>query len=174
MNCRQFQEQVFEHLDGEISPDARTKAEGHLAQCGACREVLRRQRAVAQGFSERFHRDAAAITLRPGAEERILAAMENRVRGKEERRRSPSLWVRLGWIGGLAACVVLGVWMAGLNGRPSPRKFVQAPKETRATVSVDMAFGVPTWVSRQEGNEALDTLVFEPRMASQTIHLGQD
>lgn len=177
MNCNRFQNEVFEYLDGALSPGARESAEQHLGQCEACRAVLQRQREVAQRLSKRFHKDTAAISLNAGAQRRILEAMADHSADSEERFSFASLLVRLAWVGGLAACIVLVVWLKGgfpSTARPLASRSSHSQEKSRVAISVDISYALPTCVSRQQGNEILDTLVTEPRMSSETIYLARD
>ncbi|MGA2748423.1 MAG: zf-HC2 domain-containing protein [Verrucomicrobiota bacterium] len=175
MNCRGFQNNLFEYLDGALSSGARAAAERHLAQCEACRQVLRRQQQIAQALSERFHRDTAGMALRPEAQRRILAALADQSADRAERNWFAGLWPRLAWPAAITAGLLVAAWLvAGFPFGPRAPRAVAARssgRETGVAVTINISDCAPTYVFRREGNFVIDALTCQPRVAAQTLWL---
>ena len=177
MNCRRFQNKLFDYLDGALSRGARTAAGRHLAQCEACRQLLRRQQQAAHALSERFHRDTAAMALGPEAPQRILAALAKHSAGQAERHLLAGFWPRLAWLAAVTACLVAAWLMTGLPFGPRGERAGatrSSGHETGAAVSIDISYCAPTYVFRREGNFVIDALICQPRVAAQTLWLSRN
>jgi anti-sigma factor RsiW len=84
MHCRQFQDQVFEHLDGSLSAPAQSASEAHLDQCAACRQVVQAHQALAA----RFRHETDSLVLQPDMARRIEAALADLAPGNAHGRES--------------------------------------------------------------------------------------
>jgi anti-sigma factor RsiW len=169
MNCRCFQESLFEYMDDALSPAEKAAAETHLAQCDACLQVLRAQQQAAQALSARLRQHTQEMVLGADVQRRILTAMGGSRADAKERVSLAGIWLRLAWIGTAAACLVAGVWLSrGLHqGRPSGIA-------TPVAVTVDISDSVPVYVFRQEENSVVDCLTCEPRVVAQTLWLPEN
>jgi anti-sigma factor RsiW len=63
MNCRRFQNQLDEYVEGSLSASAQAAVERHLASCDACRRTVQEERQFAQSVSIRLKQDASSLTL---------------------------------------------------------------------------------------------------------------
>ena len=107
MNCRRFQHELYEYLDGSLSPRARAAAEKHLSGCAACRQTLSAERQVAQSLSDEFRRTAGSLQLPPAVQRRVLAALADQRRAPDEEPGHGIFWRRLAWPLAIAASVLL-------------------------------------------------------------------
>ncbi|MDR3377192.1 MAG: zf-HC2 domain-containing protein [Verrucomicrobiae bacterium] len=175
MNCRRFQDQLFEYVEGSLSVGDRAAAEKHLAGCHACREAVEREEALAQDLSRRLRQRAEGLKLAPEIRRHILAAAR---RGPAPR---PLAELIMAWwkhyaaplsVG--AAALVLGA-ILWLNHLPGGQKsgLVTAPPASRPrqeTVSVQLSCRVPVCQFRREGNLIVDTLSVQTVAVSATFH----
>lgn len=94
MNCGQFQETVFDRIDGSLSSREIREGEDHLASCPSCRELLETIR-----HQERILTSAEVPPVPPGLWHRVEA-------GISPSRRNPAKW---GWAAAAAAVLVAGL-----------------------------------------------------------------
>lgn len=52
MNCYQFQTQIQQWFDGELSVEATAQMQDHLARCSACRQKYQQQKAIATALHQ--------------------------------------------------------------------------------------------------------------------------
>ncbi len=90
MDCKKLREMLDAYVDRELSADAAAQAEGHIAECGACRRAV-----------EGLTRLREAVKTAAGKPEASVDLME-RVRGSV----SPS-WHRAGAVQAIAATLIL-------------------------------------------------------------------
>jgi anti-sigma factor RsiW len=76
MNCARFQDLLFEHLDGELSPDEQALVAEHLAGCPECRSLMERKKAAGAWLTKAFHDRTAGLRLSSGFERRVLEGLE--------------------------------------------------------------------------------------------------
>ncbi len=75
MNCREFQEQVFEYCEGSLSPEQCAETDEHLGGCEICRSVLAEHRALAEALREGFLDTTQHLTFNQQARERIVTTL---------------------------------------------------------------------------------------------------
>jgi len=173
MNCRQFQNDLFEYVEGSLPPAQRRAVDGHLATCPACRLRLAQEQQVAQTLAQAFQHHTAELTLPPDFAERLLATIP-----PKPVLRRPSLaevlnagWLRLLWPLALTA----GLLLVCL---PSARKFPAAPPAPAGgpprppEISIHSSVRLPAWTFRQEGQRVCDTLSYETIVANGTLPTG--
>jgi anti-sigma factor RsiW len=94
--CVDFKVSLSPYLDGELDRDTRTRADRHLLECRACRDLLeraeRQDAAVRVAFTGD---DLETAPLPAGFERSVFAAIEGKpaaasVGRSRRRRRSPS------------------------------------------------------------------------------------
>ena len=162
MNCRRFQKQLFEYVEGSLPPRQRAAAEEHLAQCGSCRAAVQQEQQVARSLSRWFNKSAGQITLRPEAKRRILAALERPP--VPERESDFSFWSRFAWPLATAACLVAVLMLLGKHSpseRNSTDEFVSYSDQIGPeTMSVHVSYRVPIYTFRNEGGQVLDSLTY--------------
>jgi len=92
------------YLDGEIDARRRAAVEAHLAGCDACRQELAALRGV-----------SACLQAWPAPETNpeLSARFAEQLAARQSAARHPFAWpwARVAWAGGLAACLVLGVFI---------------------------------------------------------------
>ena len=173
MNCRRFQREMYEYLDGSLSPRAQAAAERHLAQCLACRQVLQAERRLGQALSGHFQRATESLQLPPEIGRRVVAAL-----AKE--RTEPVSWPArlLGedrlmfwrrWVWPLAATAAGLVILAGfLYFAQAPRQGTRRPQPRLAGggVSVQLSYVVPVYTFLQEGGFVIDALTCQTNVVN--------
>ena len=114
MNCRRFQNDLYEYLDGELAPRLRAAVEKHLAECADCRAKLAQEQGFGQSLRDSFRRAAELLELPPSVGRRVLAALAEAHRAAQEERGTVFFWRRLAWPLAVAASVfvLLGAWTA--------------------------------------------------------------
>ena len=118
MNCKSVEKYSIAYLDGSIDSFRRRELEGHLAQCGACRERARGLREIWGVLEE-------APTVRPSAG--FDALVRSRIAREGSRRNlwswliapSPRLAV------GVTALLVFSIWLSSIP--PAGRTPAPAP-----------------------------------------------
>src|SRR5260370_21423079 len=90
MDCTKLREVLDAYVDRELSADAAARAEGHIAECGACRRVV-----------EGLTKLREVVKTAAGKPEAAVELME-RVRGSVSRR-----WHRAAAIQAIAATLIL-------------------------------------------------------------------
>jgi len=78
MNCKSFQERLYDYLDGNLSAASRAAAEKHAAQCNPCREAVRRERQLAQFLSLRLEEITEPVVVDLELPSRIRLALERK------------------------------------------------------------------------------------------------
>jgi anti-sigma factor RsiW len=108
-----LEEQLSSYLDGDLQPGESGRVAEHLAECPVCRRALAHVRLI---------RDAGRSMEEFAPPDRTWQAIRERMR-----RRRPSLWPRLAWIGVPAlAMVVLAVVLIGRSPAVSGRSRLAA------------------------------------------------
>ena len=109
MTCEEFRPRLQAYVDGELSVALTADGDAHLARCGRCGELARRERAF-------------RILLRRQARETAPTELRERIRAdvlRERQRARRSRWRRLP-LATTAAAVVAAVAMVLASGRSSP------------------------------------------------------
>jgi anti-sigma factor RsiW len=174
MNCRRFQNRVYEYADGTLSAGARAAAERHLARCDDCRQALHREQHVAQLLSEHLRHDAESLALRPDVWHRILKAVEANSTAPTPWESIVGFCQRFAWPLGMAVSVLLLVGI--LLFHPFSGARVQEMEAARASgqgnhsaVSIQVSYRVPVRKFREEGNFVVDTMSYETVAANETL-----
>src|SRR5436309_13825565 len=79
MNCRRFQNRLYEYLDGTLSRWTRGAADRHLARCAWCRAALRQEQQLAQVLSQELEKNNEPLAL--GTEALIRVRQKLSARG---------------------------------------------------------------------------------------------
>jgi anti-sigma factor RsiW len=166
MNCRRFQNQLFEYVEGSLSTRAMIAAKEHLAGCDACREAVRKEEAIAQGLSRLLQQRVEALKLPPEFRRDILAADRREPAPAAMVEFIKNWWTRLAAplsIG--AAVLVLGAvsWLSHFPGsqKPGLETAQRTGRNQPGAVLVQLSSHVPTYQFRREGNAVIDTLSVE-------------
>lgn len=162
MNCRRFQIEIYEYLDGSLSPRAQAAAERHLSGCAACREALIQERQTARSISVKFRRATDSLQLPPQFGHRVLAALADEHRAPDEQQRIALFWRRLAWpLAAAASGLVLLAGFFFLMRPPGPGVPHSLPHVAENEVSVHLSYVVPIYTFRREGGFVIDALTYQ-------------
>jgi anti-sigma factor RsiW len=174
MNCRCFQDQLYEYVEGSLSAGAMAAAEKHLAGCPACREALQQETALARDLSRRLQQRAGQLQLPPEIRRDILAAARREPASPVFTEFILDWWRRLAAplsVG--AAALLLGVvlWLNHFPGWPKPgvETAPHAGRTLPPAVSVEFSSRVPICQFRRDGNAVIDTLSVQTVGVSVTL-----
>jgi anti-sigma factor RsiW len=161
MNCRQFQNALYEYLDGSLSQEARAGAEQHISECVACREKLKEERQVAQAIGGSFQRATEALELPPSVGCRVLAEMAEETGAAPHEPGIVLFWHRLRWPLALAtaALLLIGSWVI-LPHKPGSAESRAHRGSEAQEVSVQLSYVVPAYTFRLEGGFVTDALSY--------------
>ena len=180
MNCRQFQDKLFEYVEGSLSGDDLAAAQKHLSSCSACRKPVQEEQQRAQALSARLRQSSEPLTLRPEIVLNILAASRTaRPAATESLAGLWMRWLRLASIPAsllLIAAFVLAVHFYGRPTHPGgslTTGYVPTPSDSRQPdVSIEMSYRLPVHKFHQEGNLVLDAFVDETVVINGAIPTG--
>ena len=174
MNCRDFQDELFEFLDGTLSPDKRAGAERHLMECGACREAVRQHQQWAQSLPARFRQNSM-----PGAAPRSEAAHRVGACGQGQRAGGGASAPGDLALDRLAHGHRGGAAHRGrIESRGPLRGRVQKAETARrpapAVISIRVLYCDPTYTFRRENNQVIDALTCTPHVVEENLSLSLD
>ncbi len=186
MNCRHFQDELFEYVEGTLPADAQAAAQKHLAECAVCRQAVEKEKRLGSALSSRLRQFSQPLTLHPKILRNILAASERKgsVPMAESLIDLCKYWLRVAAIPVamlLVAGVLLAIHSSGTRKReavadPGPSRIsaVTSPAQdnSRTPVSVQMSYHLPRREFRREGNLVVDTLVDETVVVDETVPSG--
>jgi anti-sigma factor RsiW len=167
MNCRSFQDDLYEYLDGSLSPGARAAADKHRSECAVCRQRLEQEQQAAGVLFDRFRRATDSLELPPEVGRRVLAALGDEDRRAEAEHGLASLWRGLAWPVALAASVLLllaGGWVVLRRtgvGDAGPQSHL-----AKGVISVQFSYVVPTYTFRAEGGFVVDALSYHTNVVN--------
>ncbi len=177
MNCRRFQNGLFEYLEGGLPPRAQAAARAHLAGCGRCREIWRRHQELEQRLARGFRQATDSLRLDRGVEQRVLRAARETPPEPAADLSLIGLWISRRWPWALAtgACVFAGLLALGRLSEHRDRdvRLLQG-RHLAATATVQAFYPVPTYTFRKQGPLVLDMLTFETNAANGLVWLDND
>jgi len=170
MNCRRFQNELYEYLEGSLSPKARAAAEQHLSECVACREKVKEERQVAQAMGDSFRRATERLELSPSVSRRVLAELAKESSAATNDQPGAFFWHRWAWPSELAASMLLllGLWALVLRG-PGHGGARQQSRGPQDKVSVQLSCIVPAYTFRLEGGFVTDALSYQTNVVDETL-----
>jgi anti-sigma factor RsiW len=173
MHCRafqndgQFQDELFEYLDGSLAAPAQSEIEAHLEQCAACRQAVQSHQALA----DRFQRETEFLTLRPGMVNRVLSAAQE----PPALRFAAFLWSRWAWPAALAGVLLLAAsFSLRWPFRAPVQRSVAARGPAPASISVHVSYCNPTYTFRREKNLVIDALTCVPCVVEEKFSLSMN
>jgi hypothetical protein len=177
MNCKRFQDRLYEYVEGSLSPARQAAADKHLARCTDCRQALRQEQQLTQFLSERLRQDAETLSLHPEGRQRILTALQHKSAPPMDRQSIIHPWNRLAWPLAVAASLLLIATLLLIKHFSSARapetKTLQSNgPDIHSAVSIEISCCVPTYEFRREGDLVVDTLSCETIVASGTLGTG--
>ena len=170
MNCRGFQHEIYEYLDGTLSPRAQAAAERHLTECAVCRDKLDQERQVAESLSDRFRRATDSVQLPAAVGRRVLAAVVEERRESDNPQGIVLFWRRLGLPLAMAAGVLL--LAAGLFGFVrglAPGGARRPPSPGGGGITVQASYIVPVYTFQNEGGLVIDALTYQTNVVNQRL-----
>lgn len=75
MNCRDFNDSLYEYLDKALSAEALQAAREHLSNCPTCQATLAREQAVAQCLQHSMNAATSGLSLRPSVRRAVQEAV---------------------------------------------------------------------------------------------------
>jgi len=171
MNCRRFQNDLYEYQEGSLSPRVRAAAEKHLSECAACRQRLEQEQQVAQSLADGFRRTAAPLQLPPSVGRRVLTAIADEGRAAHQAQGHVLLSPHSTWPLALAASVLLllGGWALFLRA-PGPGGTRPQPRLAEGDVSIQLSYVVPVYTFRQEGGTVIDALTYQTNVLNERLY----
>ncbi|HVU15879.1 MAG TPA: zf-HC2 domain-containing protein [Candidatus Didemnitutus sp.] len=137
MNCQQFEEDLYEYLDGTLSAERMDAVREHQTRCDACTRALQREREFGTRLRAELHAEVRGVIADRHLADRILAAAPNsswRVTWSRiaARYRTPALACSA-FLLALAAIFLL--WKTPMDVRSTPSDAtVDLPYETQSHV----------------------------------------
>jgi anti-sigma-K factor RskA len=178
MNCRSFQNQMFEYVEETLSADARATVERHLAGCDACRHAMQKEQQLARILAARLRQSSETLKLNPGIRHHVLAAARRNpasIKVSESLTCSWGYWLRLAAIP-LCLLLIAALLLAiHFSHKSRPEITIKLPMPPVAShpaqspVSIQISYQIPTYKFQQEGNLVLDTLSYETVQANATF-----
>ena len=165
MNCQEFQNELFEYVEGSLAVGEQAVADEHLLQCSACRQAVERERLAAQYLSEGIRRGVEPLVLRLGVQRRILTACEAGSAAHVRDGLIFGLWQRFAWPVGIAAALLVTV-IAGMNHFSGARG---VGGKAQSVVSIEDSYQVPIHKFHAEGNLVTDNISYETVVVSETL-----
>jgi predicted anti-sigma-YlaC factor YlaD len=171
MNCRRFQNELHEYVEGSLSASAQAAAERHLAGCNACRQAVQKEQRLAQFISSRLQQDAMTLTLRPDIRNRILKAAEAKSTPSAAPIFIAEAWKRFFRLAAIPASLLLIAVFLLMTYFPGTR---MSHKETisfvdnnlRPAVAIQISYHTLHCQFHREGNLVTDTVSDETVVAS--------
>jgi anti-sigma factor RsiW len=170
MNCRRFQIEIYEYLDGSLSPTAHAAADEHLSACAACRQKVSQERQIAQSMSNEFRRATDSLQLPPKFGHRILAALADEHRAPDEPDGIVLFWRRMAWpLAAAASGLLLLAGFFFLMRPPGPGVPHSLPHLAENEVSVHLSYVVPIYTFRREGGFVIDALTYQTNVIDERL-----
>lgn len=170
MNCRRFQHTIYEYLDRSLSPRAQAAAEEHLSACAACRQIVSRERQLAQSLSENFRGAADSLQLPPEVGRRVLAALAEQRHAPREEQDKLVFWRR--WALPLEFAASGLLLLAGFFffvRAPGPGAVHPQPHLAQGGISLQFSYVVPTYTFRQESGSVIDALTYQTNVVNERL-----
>lgn len=174
MKCKIVQENLYEYLDGALSPSDTASVRRHLDECGICRQMVQREMDFARVTSSGLERAVDEVRLEPHTRRRITQIAENNL-AHSVRRHMPSFWMRFAW-GFAAATAVLALIIGATyrfgSHRHSRKELARVSMPiTAPEILVNLSYSAPryTYTFHRDGNTVVDALVYEARVTEASL-----
>ncbi len=172
MNCRRFQHEMYEYLDGSLSPRVQAAAEQHLAGCAVCRQALQAERETAQCLSNTFRGATESLRLPPEVGRRVVAALDRQRHVPDEPRGEVFFWRRLAWpLAAAASGLLLLAGFFFFMRPPGPKMARPQPHPAEERASIQLSYVVPTYTFRREGGFVVDALTYQTNVVNQKLRV---
>ena len=163
MNCQEFNERLYEHLDEALPTNVQAAAREHLQLCEDCRRALEREKVMAQFLDSSLNLATARLSISPELRRRIVET-------PRVRPVAPGIfsliwqWFALKSIrfaGAAAALLVAILLFVGLHNHPHPAAKSPspvAPNNNLEICVIDVPFYTETHLLQQQDGHVLDTI----------------
>jgi hypothetical protein len=178
MNCRSFQDQMFEYVEETLSTDARAAAEQHLTGCDACRHAMQKEQQLARILAARLRQSSETLTLNPGIRHHVLAAARRNpasIKVSESLTCAWGYWLRLAAIP-LCLLLIAALLLAiHFSHKSRPEITIKLPMPPVAShtvqppVSIQISYSHPTCIFHTDGNVVVDSISYETVIADGTF-----
>jgi len=168
MNCRRFQDELFEYLDGGLSRRAKAAAQRHLEQCQACRQAVQDAQRTTNILSTRFRGGTESLTLEPNLQTRILAGVENKPAPPPAIPFVPGFWRTFALFGAGFVLLVSVILIPHMRHNGASRSL---DGDSGALISLQISYCDPTLTFRTEGNYVIDSLTCQPQIVEESLQL---
>ncbi|MGA2244203.1 MAG: zf-HC2 domain-containing protein [Verrucomicrobiota bacterium] len=176
MNCGDFQNRLYEYVEGTLLANEQATAEQHLAGCAACQRAARQEQAMALNLSARLHQRAEGLSLDPERRRTILAEARSPVASPGSCASLAALWNRFAMPAGIAIALAAVAFIVSSHFSGPARRGAAIERaevhNSQHTVSIQLSAQVPTLRFRRNGDQVVDTLVYETVVASGTLPTG--
>jgi anti-sigma factor RsiW len=168
MKCKSAQENIYEYLDGALSPSESASLRRHLEECATCRQIVQREMDFAHLTSSGLERAVEDVRLEQHARRQISQAAE-----KKLARSAPSFWMRFTWGFATATAVltlIIGAtYRFGSHRHSQPERAHVSMPSAAPEILVNLSYFAPSYTFRWDGNTVVDCLVYEPRVAEASL-----
>ena len=172
MNCRRFQNDLYEYLEGSLARRAQAKAKAHLSACSACREIVSQERRRAQLLSHQFRAATDSLQLSPEVGHRLLAALDDERRTLGKQQCSVPFWRRFALPVAVAASgLLLAAGFFFFVRSPGPGLVHSQPRIAKKAVSVHFSYLVPVYTFRHEGAFVIDALTYQTNVVDEKLEV---
>ena len=178
MNCQEFQDILFEYVEGTAPQKQRADADIHLARCAECNAAVRREKQVQQRLNSGLQQSVEALNL--GSQERAqlleLFEASHQFSRHSQAQIFAELWVRVVAALGAAAVIAgLGVWVwrAGVSPQISqetgPTPVTVQVSEPKPTIQIRLPGIASSYTFQQNGDFVVDTFAEQTNFVNVTL-----
>jgi len=181
MNCRNFQNKLYDFLDGTLPPWSRARARSHLARCPQCRMAVEKEQRLARILGEHF--DKAMQDHRLDRE--ILRRVQSKFDHQPAQPARQVFWAAVSMlrrrgmpaalVGTLMVLVAGSVVLRNIQHGPGNRRAQNLPTATPAAdaiLAVEISYPNPRYIFRREGDFVVDALCYQTNVVKQTLWVG--
>ena len=166
MNCENFNDRLPEYLEDTLSTAEQAVAREHVQICGACRQALAQQEALAKSIRLSFNRETQGLSLRPETKRNILNALKRPefppTAWENIQAFFAVLWRHPAWAGTVLFCLVLLI--SGSRFHLDSARHSAGPttvKEDHVAYDIDVPIQTEVHVYRRQDNMVVDAVVAE-------------
>lgn len=157
MNCLQFNDSLYDYLDGTLGSEIQQAACQHLSACPDCQRALEQERAAAQFLNRSLARAAAGLAFRG-----VSFPSAQPVGGRRPLREAVRFWFGAhAWSVAAATLAILAVTIFVLLPARHPSVPARAqlnPSAAPGLCVIDVPIQVTTHSFRQQDSTVIDTL----------------
>ena len=178
MNCQEFQDILFEYVEGSVSQEQRTDADSHVARCAECNAALRREKQMQQRLSSGLQQSVEALNLGSQGRAQLLKVLEA---NRPSCRRSQAqvfaeLWVRV--VAALGAAAVIAglavwIWRPGVSPQiakeTNPTPVAAQVSKAKPTIQIRLPGLVTSYTFQQNGDFVVDTFDEQTNFVNVTL-----